>query len=91
MVCSRAAMLLKVVANPASSSQPSTGARAVKSPPPSWRAAALICSIGAVILRVSSSETISASSRMHSADRQITLMLSARYWYIDWVEVHTNR
>ena len=79
MVCSRAAMLLKVVANSASSSQPFTGARAVKSPLPSWRAAALICSMGAVILRVSSIDTIMASSRMQMAEMQITLRLSSKY------------
>ncbi len=68
MVCSRAAMLLKVVAKSASSTQPSTGARAVKSPLPRRRAASLMSSMGPVMRRANTQHSTLHSSRIAAAE-----------------------
>ena len=68
MVCSRAAMLLKVVAKSASSTQPSTGARAVKSPLPRRRAASLMSSIGPVMRLASTQHRMLHKIRMTAAE-----------------------
>ena len=68
MVCRRAAMLLKVVAKSASSTQPSTGARAVKSPLPRRRAASLMSSMGPVMRLASTQHSRLHSNRMTAAE-----------------------
>ena len=76
MVCSRAAMLLKVTAKSASSLHPVTGARAVKSPLPSLRAASLMASMGPVNRRANTMDSTLATSSASAADNRNILIMS---------------
>ena len=91
MVCNRAAMLLKVVAKSASSSQPVTGARAVKSPVPSRRAASLMASMGPVMRRANTMHSAPHTTRISSEDSRNIRIMSCTYSYIASMGEATNR